>query len=380
MCMHEVRHLQNLMAKRRELYQDLARFNSNVLSRAVGMLNKRHIELKVKIRELENQCRGSLAIIHQVNTGSTQLDATIARLDFSNIQTAQQQLQQIQTQITHFINVNSALANEYVGHSDAQLQHRKNLINQQLDALKQRTIVERIRAVRVVGMTLDCFIGRFCTEHLSFDHIFVDEAGYVPLVKALTLCRDNIPVTLIGDHKQLGPVCEMNDDDRAGNANSEVAIWRKSSLFIGELFSALNRQSFAESLQRLDEPRISSIERAPLNKTFRFGQNLASVLSSYVYQGFEFFSDENQQNLLIACINAVPDNQHNKKRENQAEVSAISEYLSKYADSYLSGIVILTPYKNQVKLLNDALPEMRRRETDYDCACITRARVGYGHS
>ena len=127
-------------------------------------------------------------------------------------------------------------------------------------------------------MTLDCFIGRFREAVLPLDHVFLDEAGYAPLVKALTLCRRGTPLTFIGDHKQLGPVCEMNDESLDTVEGSPALVWKKSALFLDELFLAEDADDAVSSLFGRSDPRLQCFARAHLSVTFRFGQNLADIL------------------------------------------------------------------------------------------------------
>ena len=260
--------------------------------------------------------------------------------------------------------VNQALAYAYEAHTNEELRRLISDLKAQLETIKAQTVEERIKSVSVTGMTLDCFIGRFHETLLPFDHIFVDEAGYAPLVKALTLFRGEIPLTFIGDHMQLGPVCEMDDGNLPVAANGAAIVWRKSSLFLDEAFLAENQASLVNQLFELHEPRLISFARANLNKTFRFGQNLADVLSTHVYRGLKLFSAVAQQNLEIVCLNALSAGGAGLPRQSRAEVEAISSYLRERMDLNAvseEAFAILAPYRAQVALLNDSLVEARRQ-------------------
>jgi len=216
----------------------------------------------------------------------------------------------------------------------------------------------------VTGLTLDCFIGRFHDTLLPFDHIFMDEAAYAPLVKALTLCRGDIPLTFIGDHRQLGPVCEMNDENLNVAANGAANVWRKSSLFLDEVFMADNQGALVTQLSALSEPGLNSFVRANLNKTFRFGQNLADLLSTHVYRGLALVSADEHQDLEIICLNAAPSDGADLPRQSHAELEAISSFLRARMElepESEEAFAILTPYKAQVSLLGNSLAEARRQ-------------------
>ena len=213
-------------------------------------------------------------------------------------------------------------------------------------------------------MTCDCFITRFYDTILTLDQICVDEAGYGPLVKALTLCRNGIPLSLIGDHMQLGPVCEMPDESLTVEANNSAVIWRQSALFLDEMFLAEDQEQLIRALLQANEPRLSSFSCAHLNRTFRFGQNLADILSTHIYQGLQLVSGADRQELEILCINAVPPRRHGPGHQCLAEVEAISSSLRELIDTDTDTeetFAILTPYRKQVVLLGNALPEARRR-------------------
>ncbi|MFR7741877.1 MAG: hypothetical protein ACLU3I_00105 [Acutalibacteraceae bacterium] len=85
---------------------------------------------------------------------------------------------------------------------------------------------------RILAATIDTCIGRLPpNDALSrFPHVFLDEAGYCSLVKAATLTAYHCPLTFLGDHMQLPPVCEMNDQSIA--ANPAVSVWAQSALFV----------------------------------------------------------------------------------------------------------------------------------------------------
>lgn len=104
--------------------------------------------------------------------------------------------------------------------------------------------------VSIVAGTPLQFISRFRPRgseddgrpELDVDHIFLDEAGYSNLPQALSLLTNGVPVTMLGDHMQLPPVCELDDDvmhdgARRGNRMRDSFIWDLSALHIGTVLS-----------------------------------------------------------------------------------------------------------------------------------------------
>jgi len=123
------------------------------------------------------------------------------------------------------------------------------------------------------------------------------------------------------------------------------------------------RRIAPSTLRALRAPRCS-ISVLATNKTFRFGQNLADLLSEHVYQGFDLVSAENHQDLKIVCLHAVPTGQPGLSRQSRSEVEAVSSYLREQIDlsnDSEEAFAILAPYRNQVALLGESLVEVRRQ-------------------
>jgi hypothetical protein len=361
---HEIGRLQGLLCERRGVYEELAQMRKTLWSRAVHFFDSKTQPLEDRLSRLETQINGSLEMIRRTQTESPKLNAMLERVDFSNVDKIDEDVKNLENAARQFMGVNQALAEEYKDQINERLQRLITDLKEQLEALKAQTALERMKSAWVTGMTLDCFIGRFHDTLLPFDHVFLDEAGYAPLVKAMTLCRGGIPLTFIGDHKQLGPVCEMDDENLNTPANSPAIIWRKSALFVDEVVLAENQDALVTQLFELNEPRLKSFIHARLNRTFRFGQNLADLLSTHVYKDIELLSAENHRDLEIVCLNAVPTCQPEKPWQSLAEVEAISSFLHEQPNLNTDNeeaFAILTPYKNQVALIGKSLLEVRRQ-------------------
>lgn len=210
------------------------------------------------------------------------------------------------------------------------------------DWIISQTQESRIDNSIIVASTLDKYIGTFNDKSYFFthcEHAFLDEAGYACLAKSLTLLSIGCPVTLLGDHLQLPPVCEASG--KPIDEHPEFFPWDQSSIYIKDF---INASSFAEAygMYRMhDSPSFKDGEISILTQTFRFGSQLASILDKYVYKfGFTSRKDSETE---IYCINAKA---NISRRENVAESYAIYEWMK---DNSNESFAVITPYRDQVK-------------------------------
>lgn len=219
---------------------------------------------------------------------------------------------------------------------------------------------ERARNAAVVAATLDSYIFRFIEDDLEVEHIFLDEAGYACAIKAMPLMKAGVPVTFLGDHLQLPPVCEMNDMDFQDEKQRDVFVWSKSAIHLSRLFDQSKEEAYQCYINN-EELLSSKMARADLTHTHRFGRNLAGVLNDYVYRnGFGSSSLKGETEIYFIHVETPvpqPRNNYDKPtRESEEEVFAIKQFLQMNA---LTDYAIITPYINQVKLLGKQLPRDR---------------------
>ncbi len=216
---------------------------------------------------------------------------------------------------------------------------------------------ERLSNVNVVACTLDGYINRFTDVKLNVKHIFLDEAGYANSIKALTLFNHDVPISFLGDHMQLPPVCEINDlsierDEKFFN----MFLWAQSAICIETLFNIDANSARINYLK--NAPLVfENIRRTTLTSTFRFGGNLAKVLSQHVYENN--FTSENPDGETKIYVYNAPKMEGLRSRMSLSEVRTIEKITQKLKSIGQSDYVILTPYKKQVTLLNNHLPEER---------------------
>lgn len=250
-----------------------------------------------------------------------------------------------------------ALAVEYEDLPMDVLEQQLQDLKEEHEALQQYSTEERLKSVQVVAATLDGYIGRFLEEKLNVDHIFVDEAGYANLIKILTLFNHRVPITLLGDHMQLPPVCEINDQSIAKDEDYHAAfVWSQSAIHLESLFCHERLTALRNYVQQAPL-ELMHMQQANLNQTYRFGSNLAQVLETHVYQnGFEALSSFNNTEIYYAN---APKPARTQRRENPAEVNAIGALLPHLETD---DFAILTPYRNQLRLLGKTYPHLRQRQ------------------
>lgn len=252
---------------------------------------------------------------------------------------------------------NESLYREYqkigMDHVEEQLQ---SLITKKLE-LESFSTEKRLQEVNVVACTLDHYIGTYTDHQLIVDHFFLDEAGYANIIKTLTLFLRDTPVTFFGDHKQLPPVCEVNDFEMDKEEKYQnLFLWAQSAIFLETLFENSKLYCIEQFLKN-GTLNPSKMIQCSLNTTYRFGENLANILAKHVYTP-EFHSQNPTGETQIRFVNAEK-MEPMKSRCSMNEVFEIKKVVQQLKKEGNTDFVILTPYKNQVKMLNKHLPQER---------------------
>lgn len=224
------------------------------------------------------------------------------------------------------------------------LQKRTNHLTMMSKISDQSTEV-RLSDCTIVAATLDTCIKRLSPKDYKPEHIFLDEAGYCPLIKAAALLVFNSQLTFLGDHMQLPPVCEMNDNDFK-NQYSAVVLYAQSALHIEEIFD--NPQAIINNYLKKKEPAFNYLVKYELNHTFRFGKELAKILAETVYS--ENFQGTDQHQTHIYFIDCQKS--EHKERFSKAESEDIVQYILNHSDE---DIGIITPYIKQRNLIQKRL-------------------------
>lgn len=248
---------------------------------------------------------------------------------------------------------------QYADVSVQDLQQKISFDEEKIKELENKSTEQRLKEAQVIALTVDGFIGRFSPldnndfrYNLNISHVFMDEAGYCNLIKGMTLLSLNCPLTFLGDHMQLPPVCEMNDEDFKKDVYENVFLWAQSALYAESVFSG-TIDDLREMYLSGDSAEFKRIKKADLNKTFRFGNNLAKVLDGFIYKN-GFHSEKENAEMKLTVIDAKRRNDGSKKRENTAEAERIRDVI---LHSNFENYAVLSPYKNQVDLLKSLLPK-----------------------
>lgn len=193
---------------------------------------------------------------------------------------------------------------------------------------------------------------------LGVDHIFVDEAGYCNCMMSLALLANGVPVTMLGDHKQLPPVCTVDEEDlrryiSRGGFMRYGFLWSQSALFTESVLIG-DPDSVSKAFVELSDPVFDQTLRVDLTDSHRFGYNLGEVLDRYVYRNG--VKGLGRDPLEIICIDAACGPRD--KRINIPEAEAIRAYLESHAEGEYC---ILSPYRTQIDVLKQVMPKEEQR-------------------
>ena len=242
---------------------------------------------------------------------------------------------------------------------------------QRIEKLYSQTAAGRVEKANVIAVTGDTFVSKsgFLLGYpnrdltdvepfdyvdiaytLKIDHVFIDEAGYMPLIKGLLPFAYYCPVTYLGDHMQLPPVCEMDQKQIKEEINLPVFMWDQSSISAPSTFF----YSRAELVEEYFSGEISFdfVEKFALSRSYRFGESLASILAGYVYT--EDFCGNPDVYTKIVCLDAQRKKEYDK-RENPAEAEVIKKHIeTKQPEDF----AVLTPYVKQRDFLKRYLKDI----------------------
>lgn len=131
--------------------------------------------------------------------------------------------------------------NQYSMYKDMKLEEilaKINNMNQEKNNLIKMSTLERAKDALVIAAPIDTYITRVSDDDVldaDVQHIFVEEAGNCPAIKGLTLLKQGVPVTLVGDYSQQELTCEMDYNEIVEPGNQSVSMWAQSVLHLEEL-------------------------------------------------------------------------------------------------------------------------------------------------
>ena len=200
---------------------------------------------------------------------------------------------------------------------------------------------KRLKEAVIVCGTVDTLIWRLLpnVENFQPSQIIIDEAAYTSLAKVLPFLAMGVPIALLGDHKQLLPICEMANDNQIYKPEHAAAcLWTASAYYLDAALSSDTITDFAACFFGLAPlPQPNYLSQFWLTVSFRYGKKLADVLSECVYDG--------QLCGKAACGTEIlmidRGREYVKKRTSWHEVQAISAFLS--GDREEGSCAVLTP-------------------------------------
>lgn len=306
--------------------------------------------------------------------GIPKLTYLFKQLSPDNIFNIQSELCSLQKAADAYCSRKAHLAEEFEQTSSARLNEMRSEALRQIKALGQDSTIARIKDALVVGCTIDCFLNHFTVyngqcayeecvrfgtgepplyEYYPFYHAFLDEAGYCSLAKVMPLLCFSTPVTLLGDHMQLPPVCEASDEEIQTQAWESIGLWAQSAIYLEDLFSLDLRGLVSKYLE--NTPAVfDTLKRSDLTITYRFDYSLAQILDRHLYRiGFTGMPDKAPISIRYIDVPCPPGG---KKRSNPGEARAICNSLNLFGEDF----AILTPYRNQAGTIRTLLPPQRR--------------------
>lgn len=235
----------------------------------------------------------------------------------------------------------------------AQLSAQLQTCQQSLARLEERDETSWSE-IRVLAMTIDRYISMYATPvHQDYtpEHIFMDEAAYCSLVKGFVLLASGCPLTLLGDHAQLPPVCEMSDNDFQDESVRPVFLFSQSAIHIESVFFKSFSELYLDYI-RASGPVFQQLCCYALPVTYRFGSNLTSILSEHIYTyGLRSAKDAP---LSIHFVHA-PASSRDQSRTSRAECQAIASIL-RHLPTEHADFAVLSPYRSQTSLLSKLIP------------------------
>lgn len=267
-------------------------------------------------------------------------------------------LTSVQLWLREFRTSMNSKTSEYNDLDPDTIQSEINDLSQRRSDLESHSAEARMQDVLVVAATVDGYIGRLReAKHFHPCHVFLDEAAYCPLIKGVTLLAPGVPLTLLGDHMQIPPVCEADSDLFSTDQYASMLLWSQSALYVEDVFcrsfAQLSADYFAEQL-----PCLCQMQKFDLLHTFRFGETLADILGHFIYTT-EFHGNPDLDT-NITVLHVKPRSTPEKKNTNPDEAAAVIDFLSKHPHR---DFAVLTPYRNQRALLASADPRILSPES-----------------
>lgn len=223
-----------------------------------------------------------------------------------------------------------------------QLEEEKKLYEKAGSSLKNALIV---------AATADTLFSRYDTFEMfgvTFHHVFMDESAYCPLIKSMIAFSFGCPVTLLGDHRQLPPVCEMDFGKLPDKFKQLAVLWHQSAVRSENVFTHSLESLYLDYRDDADIV-FETTKQYTLNHTYRFGEKIAEILAEEVYT--PDFHGNRYADTSITVVHA-PDSTRNGA--SYSEAAAIRDFILKHS---IRNYAILVPYKAQLHCVREVFPQ-----------------------
>ena len=246
-----------------------------------------------------------------------------------------------------------------IDHRIAQLNREsKDLRGKREEAGEKNSLQPFLDSFEVIAATVDSCIHVIQPDSaFKPDHIFLDEAGYCSMIKGMTYTAFSCPFTMLGDHMQLPPVCDVEPkagDEITDGEKNTLFLWKFSAIAMEQIITAKEYGSFYGK-DDID-PLFTRLKKSSLTETHRFGSKLAGILANNVYSSnFTSCADRETDIWVIDAPKRMEDtykNPHNTRnyRFSQSEEDAIIRLvLNNIGSEAIKNTGILTPYKDYRK-------------------------------
>lgn len=228
-----------------------------------------------------------------------------------------------------------------------------------------RNIMPVIGKFDVVAATVDTCLYRVLPDGaFQPDQVFLDEAGYCSVIKAMALTGYGKALTMLGDHMQLPPVFENEQEVTRLPEGSITRLWKLSSLYLEDVISSDDRAELCENAPA--RPRFEETAVAALTETHRFGPQLAEILGKRVYgPRFRSMSGSETRICFIDALKRPEDLEKDEfgrcRRISQSEAYCVEQQIEANLSSGWYSVGIIVPYVNQRNLIMETLRGMFRR-------------------
>ena len=347
-------------AEAQSLLEEIEKRNQEILAanEHIGQLrpllaqNYRELEeANLAFQREQDRLADVLRPYNEIQKSSSYLTATNAEATLKRVSSLLSNEQKKYADIEEKFEMIRGRNKEDVQDDIARYEKRLAAYEAQMSAIQAGGSNSTVDSCQVIAATIDTFINRIHPDDgYNFDHIFLDEAGYCSVVKAATTTAYGCPVTLLGDHMQLPPICEMDSGDILKAENNEITYWSQSALYLEEAF-VHSPADFYRQYRENTPPSFFYLNRNMLLYSYRFGPQLAEALSADVYED-EFYGNEKSKT-EITYINVNTPHER-KSRINEGEGEKICEYVLAHRNE---NIGIITPYNKQVLLIIQQLKE-----------------------